>query len=171
MKSKLVGLWLFLFTMALPVVVAFADGATPTIEAPAIAVPPGAPWWASMLAAIVPLLLGALTALSAYVSSFVNRKIKEVKTSEYNQWYGMVLNLAGIAVRYAETNFGPDTGKGNDKKQLAIDWLMSRLKALDPKISEHIDRSQIAAFVDAAYHDVFVALRPLAGPAALAPVK
>lgn len=115
-----------------------------------------------LVKSIVPITISALTALIAYVSSYVNRKIKEAKTTEYNKWYGMVLNLAGIAVKAAETKFGPDTQTGIEKKQHAVNWLMTRLGALDPKIDEHIKRSDIEAFVDAAYHDAFVAVAPLA---------
>ena len=170
MKKLLASLTIFLVTTpAWADVAGHMNAAGEFIASPMPA--PTGNWWDSLVVAIVPLLLGALTALSAYLSSLVNGKIKEIKTKEYSQWYGMALNLAGIAVRYAETSFGPDTATGAKKKEIAVNWLMDRLKALDPKINEHIDRSQVAAFVDAAYHDAFTALSPLAQPASVTVVK
>ena len=158
---KKIALTFNLFLLA-PATLFAADFPVSNFDVPVVQ--PTGNWWDTLAAAIVPLLIAALTALSAYLSSFVNRKLKEAKTAEYSSWYGMALNLAGIAVRYAETSFGPDTQNGAKKKEAAINWLMARLKALDPKINEHIDREDVAAFVDAAYHDVFVAVSPLAQP-------
>lgn len=139
----------------------------PTVSAvtavPAIPIPSeGAPWWAGIIATIMTALLGALTWLSKQASSFIKKKLEEVKTKENDKWYSMAFNLAGIAVKYAETKFGPDTATGQEKREEAIDWLMARLKAIDPNINSHIDRKEVAAFVDAAYHDIFTALSPLA---------
>lgn len=117
--------------------------------------------WQGVVAMIVTALLAALTWLSHKAAEFFSKKIEDVRTSENTGWYAMAFSLAGIAVKYAETEYGPNTNEGEKKRELAINWLMDRLRALDPKIDSHIKRDDVAAFIDAAYHDVFVAVSPL----------
>lgn len=138
--------------------VTVAAGGTVVMPASSPIIPEGK-WYSGILAGILSLILGGMTWLSANASRLVNSKLTEVKTKEANAWYSMALNLAGIAVRYAETQFGADTATGAKKRELAVDWLMARMKSIDPKGT--IDRANVAAFVDAAYHDAFNAVAPL----------
>ena len=145
--------------------VAFAeDAAVVATTVSSIAVPPGSPWYASIIAAIFPALMAALIWLSARVSSFIATKLNEAKTSEQGKWYSMALGLAGLAVRMAETKYGPNTATGKEKKADAVNWLKERLAAVDPTfLSKNPNaESLIAGLVDAAYHDAFVAVSPLA---------
>lgn len=121
---------------------------------------------------LIPLILTGLTALLAWLSTAARNWISKVAashdTGESSQFYSLAFNLAGMAVKYAETKFGADSAQGVKKKQEAANWLKQRLIAVDPTIlakTPNLD-SLIDGLVDAAYHDVFEAVRPLAGVAA-----
>lgn len=137
------------------------------ITVSSIATPPGSPWYATLIASIFPILLGALTWLSGRISMFVATKLREAKTSEQGKWYSMAFVLAGMAVRAAETSFGPDTQTGAEKKAKAKAWLKDRLVAIDPTIVDKTPNldSLIEGLVNAAYQDAFTALSPLVQPA------
>lgn len=160
MKKRAV-MFLFMLAAALSPVLAFAEevAANPM---PAIEVPAGH-WWSGIVSWLVPMLITALITVSGFVSKFINTKLAEARTSESGKWYGTAFNLAGIAVRAAETYFGPDTGTGVKKKEQARQWLKERLIAIDPSIltkTPNLD-SLLSGFIDAAYHDAFVAIAPL----------
>lgn len=143
---------------------AFAD---PNTTAPTITLPPNAPWYAQIIATIFatifPALMGALIWLSSRISQFVSTKLADVKTAEQGKWYSAAFLLAGMAVRAAETQFGPDTAKGEEKKRKASQWLIDRLVAQDPNFLKKNPNAQdlVNGLIDAAYHDAFVAVAPL----------
>jgi len=155
----------FIFGMMLFIpVLAFAEEATVTAtNVSTIAVPPGSPWYASIIAAIFPALMAALIWLSSRASQFIATKLAEVKTAEQGKWYAGAFILAGMAVRAAETQYGPDTAKGADKKTQAVQWLKDRLVAQDADFLKKNPNAEslVKGLVDAAYHDAFVAVAPL----------
>lgn len=132
-------------------------------------------WLDTLLQAVVPLLITALTGLLAWLgkkgATLIEKLAQKSHTGEYAAWYATAFNLAGIAVKFAETKYGPDSGTGEKKKAEAVSWLKARLVSLDPGIlnTPNLD-SLLNGLVDAAYNDLFVALRPLA-PGQGAPVS
>ena len=143
----------------------FTDPALNVASGATVVLPPTVPSdpFHEILNSIIPVLLAGLTALLAWVSknikTWIAQKASEANTSESAAWYVTAMNLAGIAVKYAETKFGKDTATGEKKRAEAVSWLKARLYSIDPKMK--INDSDLAAFVDAAYHDVFVAVSPL----------
>lgn len=126
-----------------------------------------------ILNAAIPILVAGLTALLAWLSNnlktWISQQASKANTAESAAWYATALNLAGIAVRFAESKFGPDTGNGAEKQKEASQWLKQRLIAIDPQIVDKTPNLDllIDGFIGAAYHDAFVAVSPLAtGPAA-----
>ena len=155
----------FLFgTMMLMPLLAFADD-IPVVAAnvSTIAVPEGSPWYATIIAAIFPALMGALIWLSGRISQYVASKLAEVKTAEAGKWYAGAFILAGMAVRAAESSFGPDTATGAAKKEKATQWLIDRLVAQDKDFIKKNPgfKDLVGGLIDAAYHDAFVAVAPL----------
>lgn len=171
MKKYGLGLML-LFSIALFCAIGYADA---TFTDPAVNVASGATVVVpptdtlhQILNTVLTLILSGLTAMVAWatpkIQTWIKQKASEANTKESNAWYGTALSLAGIAVRYAETKFGADTGTGMKKRQEAFDWFKARLLAIDPKMK--IDDAALYGFIDAAYHSVFVALSPLGTGAA-----
>lgn len=145
---------------------AFADTAT------AIVSPEPADPFHMVLNSVVPAILTALAAFVAWVSkhlkTWIVQKASEANTKESAAWYGTALMLAGIAVRAAEAKYGPDTDRGQEKADMAADWLKNRLLAIDPKLK--IKDSDIRGFVHAAYAEAFGLVTPLvSGPKSSGP--
>lgn len=144
-----------------PIVIGFADEAATTF------VSTGDPFH-DLLNALIPMILTAVTGLMAWLSKAAKAWIEHLtaasKTNESGAFYALAFNLAGMAVKYAETKFGPDSAQGLKKRDEAVAWLKTRLLAIDPKMI--ISETDLAAFVDAAYYDIFLAVSPLgASPA------
>ena len=123
-----------LFAMAILIAApAFADGVSATV----VATDTSDPFHAA-LNTVIPLILTGLTAFFAWVSkhlrTWIKQKASEANTKESAAWYGTALMLAGIAVRAAESKYGPDTDRGQEKADMAADWLKNRLLAIDPKL-------------------------------------
>lgn len=153
--------WILVLLFAFAAWPAFADGTA------AIAVAQPSDPLHDIINSVIPIVIAGLTAILAWISktvkSWLSKAAADSKTSESSKFYALAFNLAGMAVKLAETKFGPDSGTGMKKRQEAVDWLRARLQAVDPKIK--ISDNDLNGFVDAAYHDVFAAVSPLAGGA------
>lgn len=152
------------FLMALATSPAFA--AVTVVAAtnqPAVAVDP----IHQILNAALPMLLAGLTALLAWISknakNWIAQQASKANTAESAAWYATALSLAGVAVRYAESKYGPDTGKGIEKQKEAAEWLKQRLVAIDPDILLKTPNlnTLIDGFIGAAYQDAFELVSPL----------
>lgn len=108
-------------------------------------------FFTELLKASAPIIAAALAALIGFLIKLVVEKIRSSSNTN-------LLMLAGVAVQYAETHFGPDTDTGKSKEALAIDFLLSRIKGLD--------RGVATQFVQAAYQAIFVGIAPLVPPQA-----
>lgn len=99
-----------------------------------------------------PLLTAGLVALIGFAIKYVVERIRSSNNAT-------MLMLAGVAVRYAETHFGPNTGTGLQKQQVAVDFLVQQIKGLNRSVAEQ--------FVKAAYQAVFTSISPLETGAAI----
>ncbi len=145
--KKLGGFFLFVFTMLVPVALAFADG-------PVVPEAAKASFTSTLVSMIVPILFTIATAVLGLLAQFLKNKVTEVKSSNKAAWLTSALTLAGAAVRAAEAKYGPDTTKGVQKKQEAVDFLTKHVPGLDVKTASD--------FVEAAYADAFLIASPLA---------
>lgn len=164
-----------------PVSTATITSSTLSHADPAPAVPDNSPWWMKLLAPFIATLattlVAGLTAILAWVTNniktFFAQKASEANTKESAAWYKTALFAAGMAVRYAESKFGPDTAKGQEKQKEAAGWLKERLVAIDPSIKTKMAAGEFDKLVDglvgAAYHDAFEAVSPLGGSQAPKP--
>lgn len=121
-----------------------------------------------LLSAVLAAIIAGATALLGWVSknikTWVAQKASEANTKESAAWYGTAFMLAGIAVRFAETKFGPDSGSGKEKKRAAVEWLSDRVRAIDKTFFEKTPNADrmIESFIDAAYAEAFNIVSPLA---------
>lgn len=106
--------------------------------------------WNAIVKGIVeglgPLLTAGIVALIGFAIKYVVERIRSSNNAT-------ILMLAGVAVRFAETQFGPNTGTGAEKQKVAVDFLCQQIKGLNRTVAEQ--------FVKAAYQAVFANLAPL----------
>lgn len=96
--------------------------------------------------ALGPIVTSAIVTLIAFIIKYVIEKTKATNNAA-------IITLAGTAVRYVETHFGPDTGTGIQKEQQAVDFLCSKFKWLP--------RDEAMKFIKAAYQAIFTNIAPL----------
>lgn len=99
-----------------------------------------------ILQALSPVIAAGIVALIGFIIKYFVEKIRSSNNAT-------ILMLAGVAVRYAETQLGPDTGTGLAKQNAAVDFLCKQIKGLDRAVATN--------FVKAAYHAVFQDIAPL----------
>lgn len=100
----------------------------------------------SIIQAFAPIIAAGIIALIGFSVKYVVERIRSVNNAT-------VQMLAGVAVRFVETQFGPDTNTGKAKEAAAVDFLMQRIRGLD--------RTVATQFVQAAYQAIFTNLSPL----------
>lgn len=100
----------------------------------------------ALIEGLAPLLTAGLVALIGFATKYFVERIRSSNNAT-------ILMLAGVAVRYAETKFGPDTGRGREKEQIAVDFLVKQIKGLNRQVAEN--------FVKAAYSAAFTNIAPL----------
>jgi len=164
MKKQFYILFGIMFAVAMCAAYGWADAVSTFSGATVVPAETATDPFHQILNAIVPLILTGLAALVAWATSNIQTWIKQTaskaNTTESAAWYATALSLAGIAVKAAETKFGAETGKGQEKVEDATQWLKARLLTIDPKMK--IRDEDLKGFVDAAYHDIFKAVSPLA---------
>lgn len=100
----------------------------------------------SILESVVLAVITGLGALLAMAMKFITHKMEGSKTRN-------ILRIAAAAVNYAEAKWGPDSGKGKEKEEAAISFVMEHFKG--------VRRDQAEKFVKAAYSALFQGLDPL----------
>jgi hypothetical protein len=95
----------------------------------------------ALIPVVLPFLVGGIGWLIIAGISLLTAKIKEsdTKVDDY---------LLGIAVKFAEDKFGPDTGKGEEKLHEACDWIEEVTKG-------RIKSEAIEPLVRAKYVEIF----------------
>lgn len=94
---------------------------------------------------VMPVAVSAVVAglgwLGKQAFTLLGKKIKEsdTKVDDY---------LAGIAVKWAEDQYGPDTQQGSEKREAAIAWMMNNSE-------KKLTRGQAEALVRASYTAIF----------------
>lgn len=96
---------------------------------------------------VLPFILGGIVWLLKKGIDLLGAKVKESETKVDDY-------LLGVAVKYAEDHFGPDTAKGKEKLQLACEYVEQVSKG---KLKADV----IEPMVMAKYQDLFGAISPL----------
>lgn len=111
-----------------------------------------------VLETVVTIAISIFAGLAAYAGKFIKHKIEEAQASKKALWVDMAMKLAGAGVAYAEKKWGRDTGKGTEKREDAIQFVLEHFVVGKVKLT----RKQAEDFVDSLYQMMEDAASPLA---------